>query len=134
MIREATFDDAPWLVALAQEAYAGLFDGFDAKATDRWVRSCIADFNTFVVRGETHAGFANVYYYPWAPTEKCCDLLHLYGRKGWSMEPVRIVAALDKKRRAFGCSKFYVGSIYADLAPIAKRLGGRPTTTMWVIE
>ena len=134
MIRDCTLADVPWLAETAEGAYRGLVEGFDRAAAEGWIGQCLADPSMWVVRGETHAGFATFYRFPWAPTESCCDLVHLYGPKRQGLEPLRIVEAFDQKRRALGCRRFYIGSIYADLSPIAKRLGGQPTTTMWVIE
>lgn len=133
-VRPATAEDVPWLVETAVVAYAGLVDGFDAGGAERWVRACIADPDTIVVRGEHTAGFAQVVRPPWAPAGPVADLIHLYGYGSHPWEAVDVVASLDARRKERGCSVLYVGSIYADLEPIAKRLGGRRVGSLYALE
>ena len=111
-------------------------DGFDRFGATRWVAACIADPDTVVIRGEHTAGFAQIVRMPWAPLHPSMDLIHLYGQRngGPPWEACQVVAALNEVRQARGCGKMYVGSIYADLEPIARRLGGRRLGSLYVLE
>jgi len=135
-VRPATADDVFWLVETAARAYGGLVEGFDRYGTERWVRACLADPDTVIMRGEATAGFAQVVRPPWAPSVPVMDLIHLYGHRDKPLpwEACNVVAALDDARKARGCSKLYIGSIYADLGPIAQRLGGRQLGSLYVLE
>lgn len=135
-VRPATVEDVPWLVETAAEAYAFEIPGFDRAGAERWVRACLVDPDTVVIRGVHTAAFAQVVRPPWDPTRPCMDLIHLYGGRGngpaW--ECVQVVAALDAIRKERGCVAFYIGSIYQDLEPIARRLGARPVGSLSVLE
>ena len=135
-VRPATAEDVPWLVETAAKAYGGLVPGFDPAGAERWIRACLADPDTIVMRGEHTAGFVQVVRPPWAPTTTAADLIHLYGQADGSLpwEAVDVVAALDARRKERGCSVMYVGSIYADLEPIARRLGGRRVGSLYALE
>lgn len=135
-IRRATADDAPWLVETADRAYRGLVEGFDALGTERWIRACIADPDTVVLRGEHTAAFAQVVRCPWSPTVTEMDLIHLFGHSPTALpwEACNLVAELNEVRKARGCARMYVGSIYADLEPIARRLGGRRLGSLYALE
>ena len=135
-VRPATVEDVPWLVETAATAYAGLVPGFDPAGAERWIRACLADPDTVVLRGEATAGFAQVVRCPWSPTHTEMDLIHLYGQADGALpwEACNVVAALDEVRKERGCARMYVGSIYADLEPIARRLGGRRLGSLYALE
>jgi hypothetical protein len=135
-IRPATSDDVPWLLDTAAEAYAVEVPGFDRAGAERWIRACLVDPDTVVLRGTHTAAFAQVVRPPWDPMQPCMDLVHLYGGRGdgepW--ECVQVVAALDVIRKKRGCARMYIGSIYQDLEPIARRLGARRLGSLHVLE
>jgi len=135
-IRPATAEDVPWLVETATAAYAGLVEGFEVAGTERWIKACIADPDTVVIRGDATAGFAQVVRCPWSPTRTEMDLIHLFGTQSGALpwEACQVVAALDVARKTLGCARMYVGSIYADLEPIARRLGGRRLGSLYALE
>ena len=135
-VRPATADDVPWLVETAAAAYAKMVPGFDRDGAERWIRACLADPDTIVVRGEHTAGFVQIVRPPWAPTTTVADLIHIYGQADGSLpwEAVDVVSALDAARKERGCTAMYVGSIYADLEPIARRLGGRRLGSLYMLE
>ena len=135
-VRPAIVEDVPWLVETATTAYAGLVEGFDRNGAERWIRACIADPDTVVMRGDTTAGFAQIVRCPWSPAFIEMDLIHLFGQADGSLpwEACKVVAALNDVRKERGCDKMYVGSIFADLEPIARRLGGRRLGSLYALE
>jgi hypothetical protein len=132
-IRDCTTADLPWLTASADAAYRGLISGFSVLHAEAWLRVCIDNPDIYVLRGETHAAVAHVMAYPWAPGRKCCDLLYLFGTPGRVMEPMRLVRVIDERRLAAGCQEFFINSIYADLSPLARRLGGVRVGETWQV-
>ena len=118
----------------ARQAYAPWLDEWNEAGARAWLEKCVSDDVTFCVRGEQTAGIAQVLWMPWAPSRPICDLVHLWGLGGENWEAVWVVRKLDEMRIAAGCAKFYVGSVYRDLSPIARRLGGRRLSNMWVLE
>jgi hypothetical protein len=136
-VQECTAFDIPWLVETAGKSYAEWMDEWDEEGAIRWVAQCIADPDMLCVKADHTVGFAQIISMPWAPTKLVCDLLHLWSDGDPERSPheaMEVVGELDLMRRARGCSRFYIGSIYRDLSPIAKRLGGRALNTTWVVE
>lgn len=134
LIRDATSEDVSWLCDAARSSYAGLVEGYDDAGAERWINACVASPHMAVVRGEGVAAFAACEAAPWAPGERYCDLVHLFGRATTPMETAKVVQAIDRKRRADGVKKFYVGSVFADLGAIGRWLGGKRLPAGYVIE
>ena len=134
LIRNATVEDVPWLCETSKRSYAGLVDGYDDAGAERWTRACVASPAMMVVRGDGVAAFAMYETAPWAPGERYCDLVHLFGKATTPFETFKVVQEIDRRRRADGVKKFYVGSVFADLGAIGCRLGGRRLPAGYVIE
>ena len=49
-VRAAAAEDVPWLLATAAEAYALEVPGFDRGGAERWIRACLVDPDTVVLR------------------------------------------------------------------------------------
>lgn len=135
MIRPCVLDDLPWILAQARAAYAPLVEGWDDAGAEIWTRACIQSPKTIAMRGEKVVGLGMVLAMPYAPTILFCDLAHLFRTPGkGGFEVFDVVHAISARSAEMGCKKFFIGSIFADLSPIAQRLGGRPLNRMWVVD
>jgi hypothetical protein len=133
IIRDCTYDDIPWMVETAISAYDG-WERFTPECGALWAKASIDSDAMIVLRGQTHVAFANLMRLPWSPSVIVCYLVHLFGPKAWTLEPLHLVQAINERRKAAGASRFYIASIYQDLAPIGRRMGARPLTPDWVLE
>lgn len=133
-IRDCTHDDIPWLVETAAAAYDGLIEDFNRETAAVWARVCINSPTTIFLRGETHAICVYTTFLPWAPKHKVADLAYVFGPNNGSMEALQLFKAVNRMCQELGCDRFIIGSVYADLSPIARRLGGRKLNPLWGVE
>lgn len=134
-IRPCNREDIPWLRDLARETYAPLIPDYDVAGAASWIAGCVLSEEIITLRGENAAVFASVMEFPWT-RQKACEVFHLFSRPrvGTAFDPVRLVEAVHQIARRRGCDRTYLGSVFHDLSPIGKRLGGRPLTTTYVLE
>ena len=135
-IRDCTPDDNAWILDCARKAYAGLIDGWHDEGAAAWIDACVRSNSTITMRGDGVVGFADVMAFPWAPRELECDLMHLFGAASdpAGREALSVVAAIQKRSEQMGCARLYISSIFADLTPIGRRLGGRPFRPVYIVE
>jgi hypothetical protein len=135
-IRDCTLDDVPWVLDRARMAYAGRVEGWHEAGAALWVDACIRSDQIITVRGNGIVGFGEVMAFPWAPTVRECDLLHLFGSASdpAGMESLSVVSAIRDRAEAMGCRRMYISSIFVDLTPVGKRLGGKPFPSVYVLE
>jgi hypothetical protein len=135
MIRRCTLDDVPWIVIQARLAYERLVEEYSDAGAEKWAIAVIQSEKMIAMRGDKVVGLGTVLTMPWAPTYKFCDLTHLFRAPGKGVfEAFDVVKAIYQKCGEMGCRKMFIGSIFADLSPIAERLGGKPLNRMWVVD
>lgn len=135
-IRDCTIDDIPWILEQARVAYAERVTGWSEDGAANWIDACVRADDVITIRGDGIVGFADVVSFPWAPTDRECDLMHLFGaasdRAG--MEALAVVSAIRERAEQMGCRRTYISSIFVDLTPIGRRLGGKPYPPVYVLE
>lgn len=135
-IRDCTADDVPWILRQARAAYIGLVEQWHDDGATAWVAACVAAPDMITVRGDGVVGFGGLVAYPWAPTVRECDLVHLFGSATdpGGTEALQVVRSVWERAQSLGCRKMYIGSIFADLTVIGRRLGGKPFAPVYVLE
>ena len=135
MIRPCILDDVPWILTQSRLAHVPLVEEYDEPAVEIWVRACIGSERMITMRGEAVIGVGSMFAFPWAPSTQVCMLSHFFRPPGkGAHEAFHVIQAIDTESERQGCRKFYIDSMFADLSPFARRLGGRPLNTMWVVE
>ncbi len=134
-VRDCSQDDIPFMLELGNERYAELEEGYEPEAAERWLRAVVGAPAVIAVRGEESCAIAFIVWPTWTPSASYCDLGAICARKHLRhpLEPLRLLRAIDTKRRERGCSRFYIHSSFTDLAPFARRLGAVPLTQSYVV-
>lgn len=135
MIRDCTIDDVPWMGRLAAMRYVGMEEGYVPAAAEQWATRLIGQPDVIAVRGEHSAAMAFVVRPAWAPGTAYCDLGMIWSepKQTPTFEPVRLLRAIDQRRRALGCSRFFLHSSFADLSPLARRIGAVQLAPSFVV-
>lgn len=133
---DCTSADVEWLAALGDARYLGMEEGYEPKAARNWLRQIIGHQDVLAVRGEASAAVAFIIRPSWAPGTRYCDLGMICAAPDnasvW--EPLALLRALHARSKAAGCSRFYIHSSFANIGPLAKRLGGRALPASYVLE
>ena len=127
MIRQATLDDIPFIMALASEKYPGR----DVEKDRPWASWCIQNPDRLVLIGPNSMGCAQV---DWIYGHECKARLDvLAARPGpfWeALRMVRIMVNWARQKGAIGTFKLNAETD-VNFAPFASRLGGRKVTTTY---
>lgn len=133
VIRDVVKEDIPWVLDVARVAYKPLIPDFQEEGARHWLEACLVDPTVIFLRGIRTVAIAAVMRVPWTK-ELACDLMQLFALPGGRMEPVAIVREVARRARAMGGARMFLGSVFADLTPIARRLGARTLSMSYVLE
>jgi hypothetical protein len=127
--------EMPFFERFAEATYAPLVNGYSREGTRVWAEACIRSDKAISLRGDDTVGVVAVTAYPWAPTDKIGNLIHLFGtgapRAG--IEAVALLRELGRRAHEVGCSRVYIGSDYTDIGVLAKRIGAQPLGMRFVV-
>lgn len=130
MIRRATEDDIPRLLAIAAYAYPE----FDLRSSMEWGLRALENPDIGIWLGERTLGVSGVSAPFYAPLKKRGTMLFLASEPGAGWEPCKVLRAMIQWSRERGADAYYFGEATGiDLSPLAKRVGAvvdRPSYTV----
>jgi hypothetical protein len=131
MIRHATEDDAPRLLAIAAYAYPE----FDLAASIQWAEGAFRNPDIGIWLGERTLGVAAVSAPFYAPQQRRGVMLFLASEPGAGYEPVKMLRTMvDWCLNERGAASFNFGEdTGANLAPLAKRVGAVLDRQSWTV-
>jgi hypothetical protein len=131
MIRRATEDDLPRLLAIASYAYPD----FDVHASILWGEQALLNPDVGIWVGERTLGVSAVSAPFFAPSQKRGTMLFLAAEPRSGYEPVKMLRVMvDWSLNERGAVSFHFGeSTGANLEPLARRIGGVPDSQSWTV-
>ena len=131
MIRRATEDDLPHLLAIASYAYPD----FDVHASILWAEQALQNPDIGIWAGERTLGVCAVSAPFYAPSERRGTMLFLASEPGAGFEPVKMLRTMvDWCLNERDAVAFHLGEATGvNLEPLAKRVGAVLDRKSWTV-
>ncbi len=132
----AAASDIPWLTALAKECYGDRIE--DDNGVREWLKASVNNPDFFIARGEYAAVVVYIFRYFYAPSRPEATLIFLLGSRQerstvWEAAQLLEHAVLWAKEKRSVVFKMDSATAF-DIAPLAKRIGAKPTGQTYVVE
>ena len=136
-LRLASQNDISWLVPLAKSCYGERIEDSEGVAT--WLDAQLKNPDFFIARGDFAAVAVGVFRYFYAPRRPEASVIFVLGSRHEPAKAVWEAASLLKHAVLWAKGKearlFKMDSATAiDVAPLAQRIGAKPTGQTYVLE